>query len=122
MPVDACWGVTGRSCTWVRETYRTRFGIESSYRQLNQVRGRTSTRRPELPLLYVGIGLFLRNEWVWLHFEVVSPPRRGGRLICLERLRRRALLHWLIEVIEEAFGIIGVTQTERQICSDLVTW
>jgi putative transposase len=34
--VYACWAVKGHSCTWVRETYRTRFGIESSYRQMNQ--------------------------------------------------------------------------------------
>jgi Transposase DDE domain len=118
--VYACWGVKGRSCTWVRETYRTRFGIESSYRQMNQARGRTSTRRPELRLLYVGIALVLRNEWVWLHFEVLSTPRRGGRLIRLERLRLRALLRWLIEVIEEAFGTVGETQMERQLCSDLM--
>jgi DDE family transposase len=118
--VYACWGVQGRSCTWVRETYRARFGIESSYRQMNQARGRTSTRRPELRLLYVGIALVLRNEWVWLHFEVLSTPRRGGRVIRLERLRLRALLHWLIEVIEEAFGTIGETQMERQLCSDFV--
>jgi putative transposase len=119
--VYACWGVEGRSCAWVRETYRTRFGIESSYRQMNQGRGRTSTRRPELRLLYVGIALVLRNEWVWLHLEVLSTPRRGGRLIRLERLRLRALLHWLLRVIEEAFGTIRETQTERQLCSELLT-
>jgi putative transposase len=118
--VDACWGVKGRSCPWVRETYRTRFGIESSYRQMNQARGRTSTRRPELRLLYVGIALVLRNEWVWLHFAVLSTPRRGGRVIHLERLRLRTLLHWLLQVIEEAFGTIGETQTERQLCSELL--
>jgi Transposase DDE domain len=118
--VYACWGVSGRSCAWVRETYRSRFGIESSYRQMNQARGRTSTRRPELRLLYVGIALVLRNEWVWLHFEVLSTPRRGGRLIRLERLRLRALLRWLIEVIEEAFGTVGVAQMERQLCSELL--
>lgn len=118
--VYACWGVTGRSCAWVRETYRRRFGIESSYRQMNQARGRTSTRRPELRLLYVGIALVLRNEWVWLHFAVLSTPRRGGRLIRLERLRLRALLHWLLQVIEEAFGTIHETQTERQLCSRLL--
>jgi hypothetical protein len=38
--VYACWGVAGRSCTWVRETYRTRFGIESSYRQIPAERDR----------------------------------------------------------------------------------
>jgi putative transposase len=118
--VYACWGVPGRSCQWVRETYRTRFGIESSYRQMNQARGRTSTRRPELRLTYAGIALVLRNEWVWLHFEVLSTPRRGGRAIRLERLRLRELQHWLIEVIEEAFGTIGEVQTERQLCSALL--
>jgi putative transposase len=122
--VYACWGVEGRSCAWVRETYRTRFGIESSYRQMNQARGRTSTRRPELRLLYAGIAPVLRNEWVWLHFAVLSTPRRGGRLIRLERLRLRlrlrAMLHWLIQVIEETFGTIDETQTERQLCSELL--
>jgi hypothetical protein len=118
--VYACWGVEGRSCTWVRETYRLRFGIESSYRQMNQARGRTSTRRPELRLLYAGVALVLRNEWVWLHFEVLSTPRRGGRAIRLERLRLRELLHWLIGVIEDAYGTIGETQTERQLCSELL--
>jgi putative transposase len=116
-PVYARWGVSGRSCAWVRETCRTRFGIESSYRQMDQARGRTSTRRPELRLLYVGIALVLRNEWVWLHFEVLSTPRRGGRLIRPERLRLRALLRWLARVVEEAFGTVDETQVERRLCS-----
>src|SRR5271165_698899 len=118
--IYACWGVEGRSCVWVRETYRTRFGIEPSYRQMNQARGRTSTRRPELRLLYVGLALLLRNEWVWLHFEVLSTPRRGGRLIRLERLRLRAMLHWLLQVIEETYGTISETTTERPLCSELL--
>ena len=117
--VYACWGVAGHSCAWVRETYRSRFGIESSYRQMNQGRGRTSTRRPELRLLYVGLALVLRNEWVWLHFTVLSTPRRGRRLLRLERLRLRTMLHWLLQVIEETFGTIDQTQTERQACSEL---
>ena len=118
--VYACWGVDGHSCVWVRETYRTRFGIESSYRQMNQARGRTTSRRPELRLLYVGLALLLRNEWVWLHFEVLSSPRRGGRSINLERLRLRAMLHWLLQVIEETYGTIGETATERPLCSELL--
>jgi hypothetical protein len=118
--IYACWGVDARSCEWVRETYRTRFGIESSYRQMNQGRGRTTTRRPELRLLYVGLALLLRNEWVWLHFEVLSTPRRGGRMIRLERLRLRAMLHWLLEVIEETYGTINETTTERPLCPELL--
>jgi putative transposase len=118
--VYACWGVAGHSCAWVRETYRVRFGLESSYRQMNQGRGRTSTRRPELRLLYVGLALVLRNEWVWLHFAVLSAPRRGGRLIRPERLRLRALLRWLTQVIEETFGTVAETRTERRLCSELL--
>ena len=117
--IYACWGVRRHSYEWVRETYRTRFGIESSYRQMNQGRGRTSTRRPELRLLYVGIALVLRNEWVWLHYQILSTPRRGGRMARLERLRLRTLLSWIREVIEEAYGTVGETQAERQVCSAL---
>jgi len=118
--VYACWGVAGRSCPWVRQTYRSRFGIESSYRQMNQGRGRTTTRRPELRLLYVGIALALRNEWVWLHFVVLSTPRRGGRLIRLDRLALRELLNWLRQVIEETLGTIDEIPTERPLCSELL--
>jgi putative transposase len=85
------------------------------------VRGRTSTRRPELRLLYVGLALVLRNEWVWLHWEVLSTPRRGGRVIRQERLRLRALMRWLRQVIEEEFGVITETTTEREPCSLLPT-
>jgi putative transposase len=113
--VYACWGVAGRSCDWVRETYRSRFGIESSYRQMTQLRGRPSTRRPELRLLYVGLSLVLRNEWVWLHREVLSTPRRGGRLIRQERLRLRALLRWVRQVIETDFGTVAETTMEREL-------
>jgi hypothetical protein len=118
--VHACWGVDGRSCTWVRQTYRSRFGIESSYRQMNQARGRTSTRRPELRLFYVGVSLVLRDEWVWLHFEVLSRPRRGGRVVLLERLQLCELLYWVAQVIEETFGTIGETETERQLSEELL--
>jgi hypothetical protein len=87
---------------------------------MNQARGRTSTRRPELRLLSAGIAMVLRNEWVWLHFEVLSTPRRGGRAIRLARLRLRELLHWQIQVIEAAYGTIGEAKTERQLCSELL--
>jgi hypothetical protein len=91
------------------------------YRQLHQVRGRTSTCRPELRLLYAGLALVLRNEWVWLHWEVLSTPCCGGRVIRQERLRLLALLRWLRQVIEEEFGVITGTTTEREPCSLLPT-
>ena len=51
------WGGMARpsSPEWVKQTYRKRFGIETSYRQMHQARVRTSTRDPLLRLLYVGV-------------------------------------------------------------------
>lgn len=70
----ATWKVR-RSPTQVREAYRRRFGIETSYRQLNQSRSRTSSRDPLYRLLLVGLSLFLRNVWQWL----VSVAEKGRR-------------------------------------------
>jgi hypothetical protein len=100
-------------------TYRLRFGIESSYRQMHEGRIRTTTRRPEVRLLYVGIALVLRNLWVWLHYTILSKPRRGGRVILLERLRWETLLLWLLHEVEETIGVADVTYTERDVEDEL---
>ena len=44
--IYAFWGLQPPSFDWVRETYRQRFSIETTYRQLHQARIRTSTRDP----------------------------------------------------------------------------
>ena len=65
--------------TQVRDAYRGRFGIETSYRQLNQSRARTSSRDPLYRFLLVGLALFLRNLWQWLATDAGSPGARGGK-------------------------------------------
>jgi hypothetical protein len=50
---------------WLRQTYRRRFGIESSYRQLGQGLALTTSRSRAYRLLLVGVALLLRNVWVW---------------------------------------------------------
>jgi putative transposase len=59
--------------------YRKRFGIESSYRLMNQARTHTSTKKPELRLLYIGISLLLTNIWIYIQWTYLSIPRQGGR-------------------------------------------
>jgi hypothetical protein len=98
-------GLRPSSYAWVQQTYRSRFAIETSYRQLHQARIRTCTRDPLLRLLYVGIALVLRNVWVWFHWECLAVPRRGGRRINLGRLRLRQMLLWLQHVAELRLGI-----------------
>ncbi len=72
--VYAYWGITPKRPDWVKTTYRKRFGIETSYRQMNQCRIRTTTKKFNVRFLYVAIGLLLRNLWVWLHHVVLSSP------------------------------------------------
>jgi hypothetical protein len=113
--IYAYWGYRPASPDAVFTTYRLRFGIESSYRQMHEGRIRTPTRRPAVRRLYAGNALVLRNLWVWLHYTLLAMPRRGGRLIVLERLRWETLLLWLLHVVEEALGVADITYTERDV-------
>ena len=111
--VDAYWGIAPKRFDWVKETYRSRFGIETSYRQMNECRIRTTSKRFEVRFLYVAIALLLRNLWVWLHHAVLSTPRRGGSELHLERLRLKTMLLWLFEVAVEMHGLVKTSFTER---------
>ena len=59
--------------------YRKRFGIESSYRSINQAKIRTSTKNPVLKLLYIGLSFILVNIWIYIQWTCVSIHRKGGR-------------------------------------------
>jgi putative transposase len=108
-------GLQPSSYQWVKEAYRSRFAIETTYRQLGQARIRTSTRDPLLRLLYVGVALILRNVWVWLHWEVLAHARRGGRLLDLAQLTFRGMLLWLQHLAEAILGVCDQLHTERPV-------
>jgi hypothetical protein len=93
------------SYTWVKETYRSRFAIETSYRQLHQARIRTCTRDPLLRLLYVAIALILRNVWVWLHWQLLAERRPGHRRVDLRSFSFRHMLLWLQHYAEQWLGM-----------------
>jgi hypothetical protein len=113
--VYAFWGLTPVSYQWVKETYRSRFAIETSYRQLRQARIYTCTQDPLLRLLYIALALILRNVWVWLHWEVLAHPRRGQRRVDLNQLPFAALLLWLQNWAEQTLGVCDQTPTHRPI-------
>lgn len=60
----------------VFQWYRRRFAIETSYRQMNQVRARTTSRNPVLRLLLVGLAFVLVNLYITLRraFVVGASP------------------------------------------------
>lgn len=90
----------------VYEEYRLRFGIESTYRLMNKVRIRTSSRNPGLRLLFVGIALSLVNIWVFLKWAYVSYPRRGGRDVRSELFPLTMFKQFLLEAIKAIYGAV----------------
>jgi len=108
-------GLRPGSYRWVKETYRSRFAIETTYRQLGQARIRTSTRDPLLRLLYVAVALLLRNVWVWLHWQVLAERRGSGRRVDTNRLTFRAMLLWLQHLAEADLGVCDQAQVYRPV-------
>jgi putative transposase len=100
----------------IRETYRKRFGIETSYRQMNEARIRTCTRDPQLRLLFVGIALMLRNVWVWLHFKWAKGKRRDEPQLFLNLLRFGEVLLWITQTVQR------LLRAHQKLGIDLMTY
>ena len=96
-------GVAG-SPREIREQYRQRFGIESTYRQFHHAKIYTSTRDPLLRLFFAAVAFVLRNVWVWLHLHLLSENRGTHKELHLERLRFRRLLAWISDLVTNCLG------------------
>jgi hypothetical protein len=102
--VFAFWGIKPPAPAWVRDTYRSRYGIETSYRQVNQARARTASRKPVLRLLLVGLALVLRNLWVLVHHRLLARVRGKSLELRLNLLRFRTMLLLLHRCAESILG------------------
>jgi IS4 transposase len=98
----AVWRVRG-SPTEIRERYRTRFGIETSYRQMRQARIYTCTRNPHLRLFFVAVALILRNVWVWIHQTRLAEGAGESMTLHLELLRFKRMLDWIVHEVIALF-------------------
>jgi putative transposase len=84
--------------------YRLRFGIETSYRLMNLVRVRTTSKSSTLRLLYVGVALTMLNLWVFVKWTCVARPRRGARQVLHRLLPLARWRFWLWEVVKQRQG------------------
>ena len=80
----------------VRQAYRRRFGIESSYRCARKTRGWTTSPNPVIRFLLIALSFFLLNVWVALRWLFAQIPRRGGRFVDYAHFRLDRLINWLI--------------------------
>jgi putative transposase len=94
----------------VFELYRQRFGIESSYRQMNQVRARTSTRNPVIRLLLVGLAFVLFNLYISSRQNLSSALKQPLQLPKRFWLSLRRLALLLSRAIERLWGTTEVLQ------------
>lgn len=86
--------------------YRRRFGIESSYRQMNRVRARTSSTDPALRLLYVGVAFLILNLWVVLKRRLACDVHRHGKRYNHRRFTILRMCHFLIRAIERRLNTV----------------
>ena len=102
--------------TWkeIHELYRKRFGIETTYRQMNEARIKTCTRDPRLRLLFVAIALVLRNVWVWIHFQLAKNKQRAEPQVLLELLSFGTMLLWITLIVQAALGADKIQGIERE--------
>lgn len=90
----------------VAQRYRRRFGIESTYRQLDPLRARTTSRNPALRFLLLGLGFLLLNIWVFLRTLATRVVARGPARWHVHAFRLHRFIAFLRRAIEQAIGTI----------------
>jgi hypothetical protein len=93
----------------VRVRYRRRFGIETGYRLMEQVRARTTSPNPALRFLLMGVALLIVNMWIRLHWLFLRLPGRGARRVAGWRFRLDRMTRFLVHAIERFYGVVTAT-------------
>lgn len=70
------WGFRMRPSR-VKDYYRKRFGIETSYRLVDLVRARTTSRNPAVRYLYVLVAFGVLNQWALTRIATGAKAQRG---------------------------------------------
>lgn len=91
-----------------RHRYRRRFGIESSYRCANRVRGWTTSNNPAYRFVLMALGFFLVNVWLHLRWLYTQVPRRGTRYLDVARFQLTRLAKFIWRALERWYGGLQV--------------
>lgn len=87
-----------------QQRYRRRFGIESSYRQLGQVRAHTNSRSVALRFFYLALALLLLNVWTYLRCLCTRVIGKGPFRLAVNRFRLSRFIAFLRRAIEQTYG------------------
>lgn len=92
----------------VFEMYRQRFGIETSYRQMNQVRARTTSRNPVIRFLLVGLAFILFNLYIANRQHFVICLKNPAKPFSKFWLTLRRLARMLAQAVENLYDLADV--------------
>lgn len=92
----------------VFEMYRQRFGIETSYRQMHQVRARTTSRNPVIRLLLVGLAFVIFNLYIANRQHVAICLKNPAESISKYWLTLRRLARMIAHAVEHLFDLADV--------------
>jgi len=88
--------------------YRQRFGIESSYRQMNQVRARTTSRNPVIRLLLVGLAFIMFNLYIASRQHIAICLKNSAKPFSKYWLTLRRLARMIAHAVENLFDLADV--------------
>lgn len=107
----AVYGLGRVEARQVFELYRRRFGIETSYRQVHQVRARTSSPNPALRLLLIGLALMIVNLWVLMSQKWVTMTSYGRRVRVIDLTLER-MADGLLYIFKQVLGFIPIFEID----------
>lgn len=94
----------------VRQRYRSRFGVETSYRCMRTTHAKTTSRNAALRFFLIALAFILVNVWIALRWRFCQVPRRGGRQLDKKRFQLKRMIRFLRRAIEDTYGTVNVIQ------------
>ena len=87
----------------IRTRYRSRFGIETSYRCMRQTHAMTTSRNPALRFFLLALAFLIINLWYALRWHFCQIPRRGGRSIDQKAYELQRHRQFIAQSIDEIY-------------------
>lgn len=94
----------------VRREYRRRFGIEASYRMLEQVRIRTTSTCSAWRFLFMGLAVLLLLAWNLLQWQYTVITTKGRKQLREGAFRLKRFLYFLCHAVDACYRPLTAIQ------------
>jgi len=94
----------------IRQRYRSRFGVDTSYRCMRATHAKTTSRNAALRFFLIALAFILVNTWITLRWRFCQIPRRGGRQVDKKQFQLQRMARFLRRAIEDVYGTVNVIQ------------